>query len=283
MSKIKTIFILFSISCLGQGHNIIPGKFFDEIEFGYSTSVDVLNDYKKEDINELLTRDCPYDDVCSDFYNSVRSLEIKRLGIVFQIDSEEQDDNELIKRIMLYAPFSGKIAGKLSIKLGQTTVADVFEVFPNAEISWTNRKEYWFVKIKHISFLIHRLEGDRDSISSYKDISQRKVHAIMVENDWVVNDVKFTGNCRIPEYAPKLETHRNCYVKKHRGGLHYFIVSDEPTHKNVKTGYWKTFYPSHIIKEEGIYRKGKKKGRFKYYDVNGNLVKEKKHFRFLLW
>jgi len=67
----------------------------------------------------------------------------------------------------------------------------------------------------------------------------------------------------------------------------HYGLSNERELSIYKTGYWKSFYPNNILKEEGEYRIGHyinccfagacmqyyhyKIGKWKYYDSNGNL------------
>jgi len=270
---------LFSLASFSQEHSIIIGKYFDKIEFGYSTRPDVLKKYKNEVITDTLTSDCPHTDDCSKYYGALNSLYIEKKGILFQTDYET---GEIINKVLLYKPFTGKINDTTSIELGKVTVEDIYKSYPNARLTSTNVKKYWIIKTDKISFLIKRRSTDRNYPIKPIEINNRLIYCVILYKQIGYNS-RYTDNGKIPLYAPKTETHINSFARKHKGGLHYILWSDQSNYKSVKNGYWKEFYPNHVLKEEGNYKKGKKKGVFKYYDKNGRLIKTKKHRPFLFW
>ncbi|WP_238528717.1 toxin-antitoxin system YwqK family antitoxin [Kordia algicida] len=246
---------------------------------GYSTRPDVLKNYQAEIIKDTLTSDCPHTDRCGDYYGSLNSLYIERLGILFQTNHETQ---EIVHKVHLYKPFAGTINDSIFIALGKVTVEDIYKKYPKAKLTTTNAKQYWIIKTPHVSFLVNRLSTDNDYPIKPTEINDRLIYCVIIDKKIGYNS-GYTDEGKIPLYAPKTETHRNSFVQKHKGGLHYIFWSDTSNYKAVKNGYWKEFHPNHVLKEEGNYKKGRKKGVFKYYDLNGKLIKTKKHRPFLFW
>ncbi|MBW1297077.1 toxin-antitoxin system YwqK family antitoxin [Aquimarina litoralis] len=273
--------ILFNLPliCFGQEHLIETGKSFDEIEFGYSTLVDVKEKYASETITDTITYSCPHTDKCGKAYGKMNSIYIKKLGIVFQGNYND----ELIRQIRLYFPFKGKIDDLTKIELGKTTVKDIYKSYPNSKLTSTNGKNYWIIQNDYTSFLVTRLSTDNNYPIEHIEIENRLIKLILLNPIRNRMFIDFEKNCCMPLYAPKNEMHRNCYVEKHKGGFYYINIGGESSYKSVKNGYWKEYYPNHIIKEEGNYKKGKKVGEFKYYDKNGTLIRTKRHRRFLFW
>ncbi len=274
----KLLYIIPTI-CFCQEHSIISGKFFDEIEFGYSTRSDVMEKYKDQVVVESTTNNCYYTDNCGDFYGSLNSLEIKKQGIIFQTDPKTE---ELINKVLLYAPFNGEIDNKLIVSLGNTTVEDIYKKYPNAKLTSTNQKKYWIIINNEVTFLVTRRADDKEYPIEPLEIYDRLIKVIILKKE-MKHSGRFVDGCETPLFAPKIETHKNCYVRKHKGGFHYISWGDTSNYKNVKNGYWKEFNPNHTLKEEGNYVKGKKRGLFKYYDKDGMFLKSKKHTRFLFW
>ena len=147
----------------------------------------------------------------------------------------------------------------------------------------TNTKDYWIIKNDNIEFLVTRSLNDNDYPIKNTEIENRLINVVILNPSRKIMNVTYVEGCRTPLFAPKTETHRNCYVSKHKGGIYYINIGAESSHKSVKNGYWKEYYPNHILKEEGNYKKGKKIGVFKYYDENGIFIKSKRHRRFLFW
>jgi hypothetical protein len=258
---------------------IKTGKSINGIEYGYSTLTDVRNEYISEIVTDTLTKDCYHTDKCYG-KNRLKSIYLKNRGILFQADYETE---ELVNKVLLYSPFNGVIENKTKVELGKTTVKDVYRNYPNSTLTSTNVKEYWIIKNENISLLVKRLATDNDYPIEYTEIENRLIDVIILRPIRKLMEIDFEDSCRIPLFAPKSETHRNCFIRKHKGGIYYISWSDVSNYKSVKNGYWKEYYPNHIIKEEGNYKKGKKIGEFKYYDKNGKLIKTKKHRRFLFW
>ncbi|WP_229720525.1 toxin-antitoxin system YwqK family antitoxin [Winogradskyella helgolandensis] len=274
--------IIFFLPIIGfsQQNMIETGKSINGIEFGYSTLLDVKEKYASEILSDTITYKCPHTDECGTTYSKVNSLYIKESGIVFQAN---YDNGELIEQVRLYLPFKGKINNITQIELGKTTVKDIYTSYPNSKLTSTNRKKYWIIKNDNISFLVTRLTTDNDYPIEHTEIENRLIRVILLNPSRNRMDIDFENNCRVPLFAPKEEQHQNCYVEKHKGGIYYINIGGQSSYKNVKNGYWKEYYPNHIIKEEGNYKKGKKIGEFKYYDKNGTLIRTKKHRRFLFW
>ncbi|WP_299316007.1 hypothetical protein [uncultured Aquimarina sp.] len=279
MKFFTIILFILPLTCFSQEHSIERGKSFDKIEFGYSTLADAKEKYASEIITDTITYSCPYTDKCGTAYSKVNSTYIKKLGIVFQANY----DDELIRQIRLYSPFKGEIDGITNIELGKTTVKDIYTSYPNSKLTTTNGKNYWIIKNNNTSFLVTRLSTDNNYPIEHREIENRLIKVIILNPIRNRMFIDFEDNCRVPLYAIKNETHRNCYVEKYKGGFYYINIGGESSYKNVKNGYWKEYYPNHIIKEEGNYKKGKKVGEFKYYDKNGTLIRIKRHRRFLFW
>ena len=277
-----SLIIIFFLPLIGfsQQNLIETGKSINGIEFGYSTLSDVREKYASEVISDTITYKCPHTDECGTAYSQVNSIYIKKSGIVFQAN---YDNGELIEQVRLYSPFKGKINNLTQIELGKTTVKDIYTSYPNSKLTSTNRKEYWIIKNDNNSFLVKRLTTDNDYPIEHTEIENRLIKVILLNPSRKRMYADFENNCRIPLFAPKDEKHRNCYVEKHKGGIYYINIGGESSYKSVKNGYWKEYYPNHIIKEEGNYKKGKKIGEFKYYDKSGTLIRTKKHRRFLFW
>ena len=273
------ILFLLPLICFSQQDLIKTGKSINGIEYGYSTLTDVRNEYISEIVTDTLTKDCYHTDKCYG-KNRLKSIYLKNRGILFQADYETE---ELVNKVLLYSPFNGVIENKTKVELGKTTVKDVYRNYPNSTLTSTNVKEYWIIKNENISFLVKRLATDNDYPIEYTEIENRLIDVIILRPIRKLMEIDFEDSCRIPLFAPKSETHRNCFIRKHKGGIYYISWSDVSNYKSVKNGYWKEYYPNHIIKEEGNYKKGKKLGEFKYYDKNGELIKTKKHRRFLFW
>lgn len=250
------------------------GKSFGTVEFGYTTLTDLTGLYPNEKLRDTLTYDCPHTDKCSDFYGEINSVYIQKMGVLFQAN---YDDGEIIKEIHLYEPFIGSLGGKINVELGQTTVEDIYEKFSDLRLTSTNTKDYWIIKANKISFLVDRLPNDNEYPIQHTEIIERKIKCIILEPNRDLMTIDFEDNCRIPLFAPRTETHQNCYTKKHKGFLYYFNFSGESSYKSVKHGYWREYYPNHLIRQEGTYEKGKKTGLFKYYDKTGKLIMTKEH------
>ncbi len=284
MKPMKFSFIFFFIIpllCFSQEHMIVTGKSLDRFQFGYSTLSDVREQYKSEIITDTITPNCPHTDKCGkSIYGELNSLFIKKLGMVFQANYQT---GELIHKVLLYAPFKGKIDTSKNIALGKTTVKEIYKQYPKSRLTSTNGKKYWIIKNDNISFLVTRLASDKNYPIEFTAIENRLIKAIILNPIRDLMNVDFEDSCRIPLFAPKTEIHRNCYVSKRKIGFYTINFGGVSNYKSVKNGYWKEFYPNHIIKEEGNYKKGKKIGEFKYYDKNGILIKTKKHSRFLFW
>jgi hypothetical protein len=278
--KFSFIIIFFlPLICFSQQNLIETGKSINGIEFGYSTLSDVKETYASEKITDTLTKDCYHTDKCAG-KDRVKSIYLSNKGILFQTNYQT---DELINKVLLYSPFKGKFDDKTNIELGKTTVKDIYKDYPNSNLTSTNAKEYWIIKNENISFLVTRLSTDNDYPIEQTEIKDRLIKVIILNPLRRLMEVDFEDGCRIPLFAPKTEKHRNCYVEKHKGGIYYINIGRESSYKNVKNGYWKEYYPNHIIKEEGNYKKGKKIGEFKYFDKNGTLIRTKKHRRFLFW
>jgi len=278
--KFRFIILFFlPFICFSQQDLIEKGKSLNLMEFGYSTLADIRNEYIKEKITDTLTKYCYLTDKCFT-KERVNSVYLKNRGILFQAD---YTNKELINKVLLYSPFNGIINDKVEVKLGKTTVKDIYEAYPDIILTSTNRKEYWIIKNESISFLITRLSTDNDYPIEHTEIENRLIKVIVLNPIRKLMEIDFKNSCRTPLFAPKIETHRNCYVSKHKGGLYYINIGGESSYKSVKNGYWKEYYPNHNIKKEGNYKKGKKIGEFKYYDENGNLIRTRKHRRFFLF
>ncbi len=274
------IIIFLSYSSFSQQNLIEIGKSVNSIEFGYSTLTDVKEKYSSEVVTDTTTINCPHTDECDQGYGKLNSIYLRKLGMVFQANYE---DSELIKQIRLYSPFQGKIENKIVVELGKTTVKDIYNSFNNLILTATNVKDYWIIKNDNIEFLVTRFSNDNDYPIEYTEIEDRLIKVIILNPNREVMTIDYVEGCRIPLFAPKTEIHRNCYVSKHKGLIYYINIGDDSSYKSVKNGYWKEYYPNHITKEEGNYKKGKKAGLFKYYDKKGNLIKTKRHRRFLFW
>ena len=100
--------IIFFLPLIGfsQQNLIETGKSINGIEFGYSTLSDVKEKYASEVVSDTITYKCPHTDKCGTAYSQVKSLYIKKSGIVFQAN---YDNGELIEQVRLYSPFKGKI------------------------------------------------------------------------------------------------------------------------------------------------------------------------------
>tara|TARA_R110001592_G_scaffold334469_1_gene618829 strand:+ start:1567 stop:2493 length:927 start_codon:yes stop_codon:yes gene_type:complete len=267
-------FILFFLAtyCFGQNHSIEIGENFDKIEFGYSTLSDVRSEYQNFELNETKTLNCPHTDDCDSSYGFNTSIEIPSNGIIFQTDYKTE---QLIKKIFLYKPFKGELNNLLKIDLDSTTVKEVFEKFPNLKLTSTNRKKYWIIKNENITFLVNRFDNDNEYPIEPTEIYNRKIHSIILTEKRKPYE---SNDCKKPLFAPKTESHKNCLVKQHKGGIYYISWGDEPTHEYVKNGFWKEFYPNHKIKEQGNYIKGVKVGTFEYFTQNGKFTYTKNHF-----
>jgi len=274
------ILIFLPLINFSQENLIEIGKSINEIEFGYSTLADVKEIYSSEIITDTITYNCPHTDECGTAYSKLNSLFIKKLGVLFQANYE---DGQLIKQIRLYSPFRAEIDNKMVIEIGKTNVKEVYKSFDNLILTSTNTKDYWIIKNDKITFLVSRLTTDNDYPIEYTEIEDRLVKVVILNPERKVMDINYVNGCRIPLFAPKTETHRNCYVSKIKGIIYYINIGDDSSHKSVENGYWKKYYPNHIIKEEGNYKKGKKSGEFKYYNEKGILIKTKRHRRFLIW
>lgn len=270
----KTLnFILFLIStlCFGQNHEIKSEGYFDKIELGYSTVFDVKLLYENLELIELKTLDCPYTDDCSSFYGYNKSIKVPEKGIVFQTDSKT---GEIINKIFFYESFKGVLNDSLNIELGNTTVKQVYHVFPKSKLTSTNRKKYWIIENDNFSFLVNRLESDNEYPIKPNEIYNREIKSFILNK----KESYETDNCSIPVFAPKIEEHENCLIRKHKGGISYISWGGEPTYELVKNGFWKEYYPNHIIKEQGNYIDGVKVGVFEYFNKNGELTETKNHF-----
>ena len=274
------ILIFLPFINFSQENLIEIGKSINRIEFGYSTLADVKEKYSSEIITDTITYNCPHTDECGTAYSKLNSIFIKKLGIIFQANYE---DGQLIEKIRLYSPFQGEIEDKMVVELGKTTVKDIYNSFNNLILTSTNTKDYWIIKNDNIEFLVTRLSNENDYPIEHTEIEDRLIKVIILNPDRKVMIVNYVEGCRIPLFAPKTELHKNCYVSKHKGLIYYINIGDDSSYKSVKNGYWKEYYPNHIIKEEGNYKKGKKTGIFKYYNEEGKLIKTKKHHRFLFW
>lgn len=271
-NTLNLILFFFATFCIGQNHSIKIGENFDNIEFGYSTLADVRSEYQKFKLEKTETLNCPHTDDCDSFYGFNKSIEIRGHGIIFQTDYNTE---QLIHKILLYKPFKGEINDLITIDLDSTTVKQLYNNFSDLILTSTNRKKYWIIKKNNISFLVNRFDNDKEYPIKPTEIYDRKIHSIILTEK---RKPYQSNGCKTPLFAPKTENHKNCLVKKHKGGLSYISWGGEPTYEYVKNGFWKEFYPNHNIKEQGNYIKGVKVGTFEYFDQNGVLTKTKNHF-----
>ena len=110
---------------------------------------------------------------------------------------------------------------------------------------------------------------DAEDVKKHKDNNLKNVEAfdsyLLADKRTVVTCRRFKGINEYNEwkYFRALLTKVDFNVSEEEGD---FIFG-------IKTGNWKTYWDNGNLKKEGIWKNGKANGLFKFYNINGDILK----------
>ncbi len=242
-----TYFVCILINVSGQ--ILISPGYFDSIKLGRDTKYDLEGKWYQN-----LFQYTPNREDETNFYIS------DSLNCNFLVN------NEIIDAASLNQEFYGVFNDSVKFRINTSKFSDIRSIINNdsAEIYPV------YDKIRVISGCFKIYLQNRDSIPKVNyhlnDLENLIITRIVV-SDFCQTDL---SDCH-PVYAPDSVNQCNKVKVKYT-----FTLSPFARPKQVHIGYWKRYYPNHKLKEEGEYNtKGKKVGDWKYYDMDGKLIKTK--------
>ncbi len=268
---------------IGQSITIKGGTGIDNIIIGYSTRPDVIKTFGTNYDTVLQSYVAP-DNEYSNNKGLIKpdQLIYKSLGISFICD----DDGEIISGIKLSEPFKGMTQNGLKLELGKTTFNDIFsnKNLDSLKISTTGASIYWNVLLDSNWFYIIRDTAGRflhlNDPGWFKTLNQtlpfvsaQKIKYVEIFGNKYERNGKDSADCifTIPLYSPVSEKHLNCLKRKKETLADWFKIMAPP--ELQKEGLWKEYHSNHNIASIGNYKADIKVGLFKYYDLNGKLIK----------
>lgn len=285
---IITFLLLWNVKTfIGQSIIINGGTGIDNIIIGYSTRPDVIKTFGTNCDTVLQS----YIDPDQENYTGTGRLKksdqliYKSLGISFICD----DDVEIISGIQLSEPFKGITQNGLKLELGKTTFNDIFsnKNLDSLKISTTGASIYWSVLLDSNLFYVIRDTAGRflhlNDPGWFKNFNQtlpfvsaQKIKYVGIGHSfgnryWRDNKDSLDCVLTIPLYSPISEKHLNCLKRKIETLADWFIIMAPQILQ--KEGLWKEYHPNHNIASIGNYKADIKVGLFKYYDLNGKLIK----------
>ena len=122
---------------------IREGEGIGNLIFCESTMYDVIREYgtnfRSIEIEDQRNWYGPGTHPTVEGYPTVDALHYEDLGITFQPD----EDTQIIRKVILEPPFSGKTSNGLTLDLGNTLMEAPFEFYTNLEWSTTGASDYW--------------------------------------------------------------------------------------------------------------------------------------------
>ena len=284
---IITFLLLCNVNTfIGQSIIIKGGTGIDNIIIGYSTRPDVIKTFGTN-YDTVLQSYIDPDNEYSNNKGLIKSDQLiyKSLGISFICD----DDGEIISGIKLSEPFKGITQNGLKLELGKTTFNDIFshENLDSLKIKTTGASIYWSMLLDSNWFYVIRDTAGRflhiNDPGWFKTFNQtlpfvsaQKIKYVEIAHSFgnrYERNSKDSADCifTTPLYSPISEKHLNCLKRKKETLTDWFKIMAPPIFQ--KDGLWKEFHPNHNIASIGNYKADIKVGLFKYYDLNGKLIK----------
>jgi hypothetical protein len=249
-----------------QDFVIDEGKSLNDIYLYQSTFFDLHKSFGNSIVKRKFEDKYHFSQVHSTNVDSVFYL---KLGLLFLFD-----DYQLIYAIIFANNFEGITKKGLRIKLGETTIDDIMTFYAQDSVIIRSDNKYWFMTIRDsvnkgsITFYTKKHKEDFQ-----KENPRNKIeHFDIMNYNWDF-DMFFSKSrliCQRPRYALDLVQHFNCYKRgSHPLECHGLLNSPD----TIYVGLYKSYHPTHQLKEVGNYKKGIKIGIWKFYDENGKLTK----------
>jgi len=279
--------ILF-LSNFSFGQTEVEKDILEKIEIGYTTRWDIEQFFGKGKLIEkhFLNPDNEQDQGKPGWVHS-NGLEYKEKGISFIC----ADDGELISSIYFTYPFKLTIDKQNLINIGQTTLINAFSAIDTIKVNTTGASNYWSFSFDKYRFFVakpveHRNKRHYSEVPSFKDkIEYYKSQPISIvtidlyDYELFKQELQEAENklyCSRPFYAPKDETHINCFDMGWPDKVPtlmrpFYALTGGQKSERIKQGYWKEYAPNHKLIYEGKFKDDQEIGLFKYYDSEGNL------------
>lgn len=212
----------------------------------------------------------------------------QNLGVLFTCT----DDGELIDGIHFLPPFTDKLGLPNEFIIGSTPLSEIMPI-DSVKFSTTGASKYFSFVHGQFQFYVLKPEEDMnkdhwshvpkvaDRLDYYSSQPIAKVTTWFYDYDNYKRETQTKEDetyCSTPFYAPKNETHLNCYTMTWPNSVPgimvpFYAMTGGQKSDQVKQGLWKEYWPSHKLKYTGEFEDGKEVGEFKYFDINGNLTK----------
>lgn len=281
------VIIFFNLSTFSQSN--IEKNILDKIQIGYSTRWDIEQLLGKgEMLEKAFLNPNNERDIGNPSWVHSNGLQYKEKGITFIC----ADDGEKISSIYLTPPFRLKINNFDTLQIGKTPLESVFNI-DSLKFNTTGASYYWSFNIDKFQFFVSKPLVDRnkdnyinvpsfrDNIDFYKKQPISIVTINLYDYKFFKNEFKETQKklyCSSPLYAPKNETHKNCFDMGWPDNVFvllrpFYALTGGQKSKRIKQGYWKEYGSNHKLIYEGKFEDNREIGLFKYYDKEGNLKK----------
>jgi hypothetical protein len=278
MTRILIIVVSLLISQTSFGQTDVTRDILEKIDIGFTT---------RWDIEQLLGKGELIDDGGDGGFGYSHGLQYKDKGITFICAY----DREIISDIYLTSPFILELNKNQIIRLGKTSLGHAFPSIDTMEVNTTGGSNYWSFRIDKFIFFVakpdeHRNKSIYSEVPSFKDnlkyYKKQPISKVIIdlysyehykqEFQEAKNQLYYSK----PKYAPKNETHLNCFEM---GWPDEVSIFERPFYamlggnksKRIKQGLWKEYGSNHKLIYEGEFKDNKKVGLFKYYNKDGKL------------
>ena len=212
----------------------------------------------------------------------------QNLGVLFTCT----DDGELIDGIHFIAPFTDNFGLQNDFIIGSTPLSEIIPL-DSVEFSTTGASKFYSFVRGQFQYYVSKPEEDMnkdhwsrvpkvaDRLAYYSTQPIAKVTTRFYDYDKYKQEVQTNEDdtyCSTTLYAPKNETHLNCYTMTWPNSVPgimvpFYAMTGGQKEAQVKQGHWKEYWPSHQLKYTGEFEDGKEVGEFQYFDNNGNLTR----------